>query len=133
MKSAPSKISRILRRVQDPHDKLSDLLDDETPILRMPLAPGKGWGAPFFHWSVTHREKTSLTGVLGAGTDLNREGFILETSDNTGTLRFDFVPGVGITRVFHESLFPRGDPNHQELDVRLVEVHLDKTKTAVVP
>ena len=97
----------------------------------MPLAPVKGWGVPFSHRSVTQSVQNPLSGVRGAGADLNREGFVLETSDNTGTLRFDFVPGVGITHVFHESLFPRGDPNHQELDVRLVEVHLDKTKEAV--
>ena len=97
----------------------------------MPLAPVKGWGVPFSHWSVTQSVQNSLSGVRGAGADLNREGLVLESSDNTGTLRFDFVPGVGITHVFHESLFPRGDPNHQELDVRLVEVHLDKTKEAV--
>jgi len=32
----------------------------------------------------------------------------------------------GITHVREESLFPRGDPNHRELDARLVEVHLKR-------
>jgi len=128
MKSAPYKISGIMARVQDPHDNLRDLLGNATPIIDLPLAPGKGWGAPFTHWSVTRRENGSLTGLRGAPATLNREGFTLETSDNTGNVRFDFVPGVGITRVFCESLFPRGDANHRELEVRLVEVHLDKTK-----
>jgi hypothetical protein len=130
MQGAPSKISGILLRVQDPHDNLSDLLDGSTPILEMPLAPGKGWGVPFARWTVTQREKNSLIGVRGARAALNRQGFMLETSDNTGTVRFDFVPGLGITHVFCESLFPRGNPGHRELDVRLVEVHLDKTKAA---
>jgi hypothetical protein len=131
MQSAQSEISGILLRVQDSQDSLSDLLDDSTPILEMPLAPGKGWGPPFSHWSVTQREKKSLIGVRGARAAWSREGFILETSDNSGTVRFDFVPGIGITHVFCESLFPRGDPNHHELDVRLVEVHLNKTQAVV--
>jgi hypothetical protein len=38
---------------------------------------------------------------------------------------------IGITRVFSESLLPRGNPGHRELDVRLVEAHLDKPKAAV--
>jgi hypothetical protein len=131
MQSAASEISAILLRVEDPRDNLSDLLDDLTPVIEMPLAPGKGWGLPFSHWSVTQSEKYSLTGVRGVCDPLNREGFILENSDNTGTVRFGFVPGVGITHVFSESLLPRGNPGHRELDVRLVEVHLDKPKAAV--
>jgi hypothetical protein len=131
MQRAASEISGILRRVEDPRDNLSDLLDDLTPVIEMPLAPGKGWGVPFSHWSVTQREKISLIGVRGARAPLNREGFILENSDNTGTVKFDFVPGVGITHVFSESLLPRGNPGHRELDVRLVEVHLDQPKAAV--
>jgi hypothetical protein len=122
----PYEISGILVRVQDSHDNLSDLLDDTTPILDLPLAPGKGWGVPFSYWSVTQREKNSWIGVRGVLASANREGFLLETSDNTGTLRFDFVPGTGITHVFSQSLFPRGDPNHHELSVRLIEVHLDQ-------
>jgi hypothetical protein len=44
-------------------------------------------------------------------------------------VRFTFVPGIGITHIFGESLFPRGNSNHRELDARLVEVHLN-TKVA---
>jgi hypothetical protein len=122
----------VLRRVQDPNDNLSDLLRD-TQILELPLAPGKGWGEPFFSWHVTQREKNPLIGVRGAGATSNREGFVLETSDNTGTGRVTFVPGIGITHVFTESLFPRGDANHWESEARLVEVHLNQTKAAGVP
>jgi len=131
MQSASSGISAILRRVEDPRDNLSGLLDGLTPVIEMPLAPGRGWGVPFSHWSVTQSEKHSLTGVRGVRAPFDREGFILENSDNTGKVGFDFVPGVGITRVFSESLLPRGNPGHRELDVRLVEVHLHKPKAAV--
>lgn len=128
---APSGFPAILRRVRDPDDKLSDLLRDSTPILDLPLAPGKRWGVPFSTWSVTQREKNTLTGVRGIGAASNPEGFVLESSDNTGTVRFTFVPGIGITHIFSESLFPRGDPNHWELEARLVEVHLNQTNAEV--
>jgi hypothetical protein len=125
-----SEIPGILHRVRDPNDKLSDLLQ-ATPILDLPLAPGKHWGVPFSTWSVTQRERNSLTGVRDIGTASNPQGFVLESSDNTGTVRFTFVPGIGITHVFSESLFPRGDPNHWEVEARLVEVHLNQTNTAL--
>jgi hypothetical protein len=125
-----SEIPGILLRVRDPNDKLSDLLQ-ATPILDLPLAPGKQWGVPFSTWSVTQREKNSLAGVRGVGAASNRQGFALESSDNTGTVRFTFVPGIGITHVFSESLFPRGDSNHWEVESRLVEVHLNQTNTAL--
>lgn len=130
MQGAPSKISGILLRVQDPNDNLADLLNNSTPILELPLTAGKGWGAPFSHWSVTRREENSLVGVRG-GPGSKREGFTVETSDYTGTVSFDFVPGVGITQVFYESLFPRGSPQHRELTAKLTVVHLDKAKTTV--
>jgi hypothetical protein len=128
---APSEFPGILHRVRDPDDKLSDLLRESTPILDLPLAPGKQWGVPFSTWSVTQREKNSLTGVRGIGAASNPEGFVLESSSNAGTVRFTFVPGIGITHVFSESLFPRGDPNHWELEARLVEVHLNRTNPAL--
>jgi hypothetical protein len=121
----------VLRRVQDPNDNLSDLLH-YTQILDLPLALGKGWGEPFLSWHVIQREKNSLIGVRGAGATSNREGFVLETSDNTGNQRVTFVPGIGITHVVTESLFPRGDPSHWESEARLVEVHLNQTKAAGV-
>lgn len=121
----------VLRRVQDPGDNLSDLLR-YSRILDLPLAPGKGWGEPFFSWRVTQREKNSLIGVRGAAAASNREGFVLETSNNTGNERVTFVPGIGITHVFAESLFRRGDPSHWESEARLVEVHLNRPKAAGV-
>ena len=119
----------VLRRVQNPNDNLSDLLR-YTQILDLPLALGKGWGEPLFSWHVTQREKNSLIGVQGAGATSNQQGFVLETSDNTGNVRFTFVPGIGITHVFTESLFPRGAPNHFESECKLVEVHLNQTKAS---
>lgn len=119
-----SDAPRILRRVRNPRDDLADLLR-ETPMISMPLAPGKHWAAAIEEWSVLRREHTSLRGVRGAEAAANLEGFILETGSNTNNTKLDFVPGVGITRVFAESLFPRGDPNHWEFDVKLVEVHLE--------
>ena len=116
----------VLRRVQDPNDSLSDLLR-YGQILDLPLAIGKGWGEPFFFWQVTQREKNSLTGVRGAGVTSNREGFVLETSDNTGNVRVTFVPGIGITHVLTESLVHRA-----ESEAKLVEVHLNQTKAAGV-
>jgi len=129
---APSGFPNILVRVQDPHDKLSDLLRDLTPILDLPLSMGKRWGIPFSTWSVTKREKNPLTGVRGVSATSNAEGFVLETADNTGTVRFTFVPNIGITHVFSKSLFPPGDPNHWESEARLIEVHLNRSKEAVV-
>jgi hypothetical protein len=121
----------VLRRVQDPNDNLSDLLRYRQ-ILDLPLIPGKGWGKTFFSWRVTQREKNSLIGVRGTGAISNPEGFVLETSDNTGNETVTFVPGIGVTHVFTESLFPRGDPNHWESEAKLVEVHLNQTKPADV-
>jgi hypothetical protein len=121
----------VLRRVQDPNDNLSDLLR-YTQILDLPLALGKGWGEQFSSWHVTQREKNSLIGVRGAGATSNREGFVLETSDNTGNEKVTFVPGIGITHVFTESLLRRGDPNHWESEAKVVEVHLNQTKAAGV-
>ena len=126
-----SAFPEVLRRVQDPNDNLSDLLR-YTQILDLPLALGKRWGGPFFSWHVTQREKNSPIGVQGAGATSNREGFILEASDNTGNQRVTFVPSIGITHVSAESLFRRGDPNHWESEAKLVEVHLNQTKAAGV-
>ena len=117
-------------RLQNPNDGLSDLFRDAL-ILDLPLSPGKHWGPPFYSWKVTQLEKNPPIGLRGTEANLNNEGFVLGTSDNTGTKRVTFVPGIGITHVWEESLFPRGDPNHWELDARLVEVHL-KQGTAPV-
>ena len=123
--------ARILRRVENPHDTLANLLRD-TPFLVMPLAPGRHWGVPFDQWSVTRRGRTSLRGVLGfEGADDNLEGFLIETGTNTGNTSVHFVPGVGITRVFSSSLFRRGNSNHWEFEGKLVEVHLGETKPDV--
>ena len=127
--SGASGIPGVLLRVQNPDDGLPDLFRN-TLILDLPLSPGKRWGPPFFSWKVTQLEKNPLIGLRGAEGNLNNEGFVLEASDNTGTKRVTFVPGIGITYVWEESLFPRGDPNHWELDARLVEVHL---KQATAP
>jgi len=128
--SGLSGVPGILLRVQNPNDDLSDLFRDSL-ILDLPLSPGKQWGAPFYSWTVTQLEKNALIGLRGTDVSLNNEGLVLETSDNTGTKRVTFVPGIGITHVWEESLFPRGDPNHMELDARLVEVHLNQTTEAV--
>jgi hypothetical protein len=91
-------------------------------ILDLPLEPGKRWGEPFSSWNVIEREKNSLIGVRDAGAASNREGFVLKIGDNTGNFGFTFVPGIGITHVSAESLFPRGDPKYYASDARLVEV-----------
>jgi hypothetical protein len=88
-------------------------------------------GCIFFFWEVIRREENALAGVRGASPAPSGEGFVLETSDNTGTRRVTFVPGIGITHVSSQSLFPRGDPNHWESDARLIEVHLNRGTPAV--
>jgi hypothetical protein len=130
LSNGASAIPDILRRVRDANDDLSDLFRNSL-ILDLPLSPGKHWGAPFYSWTVIQVESNPLIGLRGSDANLNNAGFVLETSDNTGTKRVTFVPGVGITHVWEESLFPRGDPNHRELDARLVEVHLKPTTAPV--
>ena len=125
-----SGIAGILLRVQNPNDDLTDLFRDSL-ILDLPLSPGKHWGPPFYPWPVTQLEENPLIGLRSTDANLNNAGFVLKTSDNTGKKRVTFVPDIGITHVWEESLFRRGDPNHWELDARLVEVHL-KQATAPV-
>ena len=73
MQRAPSGISGALRRVEDTREDLSGLLVGLTAVIEMPLAPGKGWGVLFWHWSVTQSEKNSLTGVCGVRAPLDRD------------------------------------------------------------
>jgi len=119
----PSDALRILRRVQNPRDDLADLLR-ATPLVSMPLVPGKIWGPHVEEWSVVRRAHSLLRGVSGAEAAANLDGFILASGDNTHNIRVDFVPGIGITHVFSASLFQAGDPNHWEVESQLVEVYL---------
>lgn len=93
-----------LRRLQDPNDKLRDLLTVGSLFLDLPLREGKKFGEEegvsrddgMYCWAVISEAPASLKNVKGVGA-AKRTAFTVRYATNPDDQEFDFVPGIGIT------------------------------------
>lgn len=114
-----------LRLLENPHDKLQDLLQGDDLFLDLPLRERKKFcdeegmarDDGMYCWVVVSEGPATLVNVKGVSGD-KRTTFTVRYATNPDDQEFDFVPGVGITAYGYHH---HGTVADTELD--LVEFH----------
>lgn len=118
-----------LRRLENPHDKLQDLLQGDDLFLDLPLREGKKFcdeegmarDDGMYCWVVIAEGPATLANVRGVGAE-KRTAFTVRYATNPDDTEFDFVPGVGITAYGYHHHGTVADT-----DLQLVEFHAGET------